>query len=111
MAHLYEAMRRYVNYFQPSFKLAEKRRDGSAVIKRYSPPATPCERVMRHEAGERRVSPSPRRTPGHVGPNGAAVHHQGGPISTGGDRVPGVQAHAAGREPGTVPGETARPVA
>ena len=50
MAHLYEAMRRYVNYFQPSFKLAEKRRDGSAVIKRYSPPATLCERVMRHEA-------------------------------------------------------------
>ena len=50
MAHLYGAMRLYVNHFQPSFKLAEKRRDGSGVIKRYSPPATPCERVMRHVA-------------------------------------------------------------
>ena len=43
-------MRLYVNYFQPSFKLLDKTRSGSAVIKRYSPPATPCDRVMRHEA-------------------------------------------------------------
>ena len=28
----------------------EKTRHGSAVIKRYSPPATPCDRVIRHEA-------------------------------------------------------------
>ena len=28
----------------------EKTRNGSAVIKRYSPPATPCDRVIRHEA-------------------------------------------------------------
>ena len=35
-------MRLYVNYFQPSFKLMEKTRHGSVVIKRYSPPATPC---------------------------------------------------------------------
>ena len=34
MAHLYGAMRRYVNYFQPSFKLLEKIRNGSAVVKR-----------------------------------------------------------------------------
>ena len=44
------AMRRYVNCFQPSFKLVAKTRNGSAVIKRYSPPATPCDRVMRHGA-------------------------------------------------------------
>ena len=50
IAHLHAAMRLHVNYFQPSFKLVEKTRNGSAVIKRYSPPATPCERVMRHEA-------------------------------------------------------------
>ena len=50
MAHLYGAMRRYVNYFQPSFKLMEKIRNGSAVVKRYSPPATPRDRLMRHEA-------------------------------------------------------------
>ena len=43
-------MRRYVNCFQPSFKLVAKTRNGSAVIQRYSPPATPCDRVMRHGA-------------------------------------------------------------
>ena len=50
IAHLHGVMRLYVNYFQPSFKLMEKNRHGSAVIKRYSPPATPCDRVIRHEA-------------------------------------------------------------
>ena len=50
IAHLHRAMRLYVNYFQPSFKLMEKTRNGSVVTKRYSPPATPCERVMQHEA-------------------------------------------------------------
>ncbi len=50
IAHLHGAMRLYVNHFQPSFKLMEKTRNGSAVIKRYSPPATPCDRVIRHEA-------------------------------------------------------------
>ena len=50
IAHLYEAVRRYVNYFQPSFKLVEKTRHGPRVIKRYSPPATPCDRLMQHDA-------------------------------------------------------------
>ena len=50
MAHRYGAVRRYVNYFQPSFKLVEKTRHGSRVVKRYSPPATPCDRLMQHDA-------------------------------------------------------------
>ena len=50
IAHLHGAMRLYVNYFQPSFKLVAKTRNGSTVTKRYSPPATPCDRVIRHEA-------------------------------------------------------------
>ena len=50
IAHLHGAMRLYVNYFQPSFKLIEKTRNGSVVTKRYSSPATPCERVIQHEA-------------------------------------------------------------
>ena len=49
MAHLYGAMRRYVNYFQPSFKLLEKAPDGATIVKRYSPPATPCDRLMQHD--------------------------------------------------------------
>ena len=68
IAHLHGAMRLFVNYFQPSFKLVEKTRHGSAVIKRYSPPATPCDRVIQHEAvsaavkaklGERRATLDP----------------------------------------------------
>lgn len=48
MARLYAAARLHVNYFQPSFKLAEKRREGAKVIKRYHPPATPYERALAH---------------------------------------------------------------
>ena len=44
-----------VHYFQPSFKLVEKIRDGARVIKRYSPPATPCNRVMQHDEISARV--------------------------------------------------------
>ena len=35
-----------MNFFQPSFKLAEKTRDGAKVRKRYHPPATPYQRLM-----------------------------------------------------------------
>ena len=48
MARLYAAARLHVNYFQPSFKLKEKRREGAKVIKRYPPPATPYERALAH---------------------------------------------------------------
>ena len=49
MVHRYKAVRLHVNYFQPSFKLLEKIRDGARVINRYSPPATPCDRLMQHD--------------------------------------------------------------
>ena len=55
MAHLYGAVRLYVNYFQPSFKLVEKTRDGASVVKRYSPPATPCDRLMQHDTVSARL--------------------------------------------------------
>jgi hypothetical protein len=48
MAHLYAVARLYVNFFQPSFKLKEKRREGAKVIKRYHPPSTPCARALAH---------------------------------------------------------------
>ncbi len=50
MAHLHGSIRLYVNYFQPSFKLVEKTRNGSTMIKRYSSLATPCDLVVGHEA-------------------------------------------------------------
>jgi hypothetical protein len=46
LARLYAAMRLFVNFFQPSFKLAAKTRDGAQVRKRYHPPATPCQRLL-----------------------------------------------------------------
>jgi len=48
MARLYAAARLHVNFFQPSFKLREKRREGAKVIKRYHVPATPYERALAH---------------------------------------------------------------
>ncbi len=46
LARLYAALRLFVNFFQPSFKLAAKARDGAKVTKRYHPPATPCQRLL-----------------------------------------------------------------
>src|SRR5215471_3281778 len=46
LARLYAAMRLFVNFFQPSFKLATKVRDGALVRKRYHAPATPCQRLL-----------------------------------------------------------------
>jgi hypothetical protein len=43
---LYTSARLFVNFFQPSFKLLSKTREGTKVIKKYHPPATPCERLL-----------------------------------------------------------------
>ena len=48
MSRLYAAARLYVNFFQPSFKLKEKRREGAKVIKRYHAPSTLYERALAH---------------------------------------------------------------
>ena len=50
ITRLYGASRLFVNFFQPSFKLAAKHRDGAQVSKRYHPPQTPCERLLRDES-------------------------------------------------------------
>ena len=50
LAHLYHAIRLYVNYFQPSFKLREKTRVGAKVKKSYYKPATPCDRLLEHSS-------------------------------------------------------------
>ncbi len=47
---LYAASRLFVNFFQPSFKLASKTRIGARVTKRYHPPATPCARLLASDA-------------------------------------------------------------
>jgi hypothetical protein len=45
LAQLYRSARLFVNFFQPSFKLIEKLRDGARVHKIYSAPATPHQRL------------------------------------------------------------------
>jgi hypothetical protein len=47
---LYGASSLFVNFFQPSFKLAGKQRDGAKVTKRYHPPQTPCERLLQFDS-------------------------------------------------------------
>ena len=46
LERLYQSARLYVNFFQPSFKLAGKQRDGALVRRRYHPPLTPCQRLL-----------------------------------------------------------------
>jgi hypothetical protein len=50
ITRLYGASRLFVNFFQPSFKLAAKHRDGAQVSKRYHPPQTPCERLLQADS-------------------------------------------------------------
>ena len=46
LSRLYSASRLFVNFFQPSFKLADKKRVGAHVRKRYYAPETPCARLL-----------------------------------------------------------------
>ena len=46
LRRLFETARSFVNFFQPSFKLQEKVREGARVRKRYATPATPCDRLL-----------------------------------------------------------------
>jgi len=55
LAHLYQAARLYVNYFQPSFKLRKKVRNGAKVRRSYDQPATPCDRLLKHPAIDDRI--------------------------------------------------------
>jgi len=48
LAQLFQAVRLYVNYFQPSFKLRSKTGLGAKVKKVYHKPATPCQRLLEH---------------------------------------------------------------
>ena len=43
---LYQDLRFYINFFQPSFKLIAKERIGNQTIKRYDPAKTPYQRIL-----------------------------------------------------------------
>ena len=46
LSGLYRVLRLYVNFFQPSLKLAAKKRDGAHVTKRYERARTPYQRLV-----------------------------------------------------------------
>ena len=50
LARLYASARLYINFFQPSFKLKSKTREGARVHKSYFAPATPCDRLLSHDS-------------------------------------------------------------
>jgi hypothetical protein len=49
LRRLYEASRLYVNFFQPSFKLKDKEREGTKVRKHYESPETPFRRLLKRD--------------------------------------------------------------
>ena len=55
LAHLYHSARLYVNYFQPSFKLRKKVKQGGKVKRAYYQPATACTRLLAHPAVDARI--------------------------------------------------------
>jgi hypothetical protein len=55
LAHLYQSARLYTNFFQPSFKLREKVRNGAKVKRTYDRPKTPCDRILKHPSIEEKI--------------------------------------------------------
>lgn len=55
LAHMYQAIRLYVNYFQPSFKLKNKERQGAKIKKTYYPPKTPHNRLINNKGFDKSI--------------------------------------------------------
>ena len=68
LARLYQSVRLYVNYFQPSFKLKSKTREGAKVKKQYEKPATPCNRFLTHASASTAMKESLRVELAHLDP-------------------------------------------
>ena len=130
ITRLYGASRLFVNFFQPSFKLAAKQRDGAKVTKRYYPPQTPCERLLqaeeytdRHQkyaAGDCcasrpveavRGNTSCPGLPGSTGERRNTATGNRRPARPGGIRCKSIKCLARGRDPSDVldPSQTAIP--
>jgi hypothetical protein len=68
LAQLYAAVRLYVNYFQPSFKLLNKKRYGAKVVKTYDKATTPCDRLLNHKAVDARTKDTLRKRRARLDP-------------------------------------------
>ena len=62
LARFYAAVRLFVNFFQPSFKLASKVREGARVYKRYHGPETAYQRLLNDPRTAAAVKDRPRQT-------------------------------------------------
>src|SRR5438874_13734249 len=87
LAHLYGAMRLFVNFFQPSSKLAAKPLDGAVVRKRCETSATPCQRLLANPANRRGGATPRERGERHVGPSSSAPANSRGLAAAGRHRV------------------------
>lgn len=74
LARLYQSVRLYVNYFQPSFKLKSKTREGARVKKQYHKPATPCDQFLAHASASTAAKDSLRAELARLDP--LALLHQ-----------------------------------
>jgi hypothetical protein len=68
LARLFQGVRLFVNYFQPSMKLRSKIRVGARVKKTYHKPATPCERLLAHASVAEAVKEALRSEQGRLDP-------------------------------------------
>ena len=77
LAQLFALVGLCTNFFQPSFRLLARERDGSRVAKRYDRPRTPCQRMLEHPAVSSRVREELQSTalpsPGSLGCRGRPV--------------------------------------
>ena len=55
LARLYEVLRLYVNFFQPSMKLVWKQRAGGKTRKKYDAAKTPCERILADQSVDEKI--------------------------------------------------------
>jgi hypothetical protein len=68
LARLFQSVRLFVNYFQPSMKLRSKTRVVAKVEKVYHKPATPCERLLAHPSVADAVEEALRTEQGRLDP-------------------------------------------
>lgn len=68
LAKLYQYARLYVNYFQPSFKLLSKHREGAKVKRIFRPPETPCDRLLADPRVSEDTKSSLRKTQAQLDP-------------------------------------------
>jgi hypothetical protein len=83
LARLYQSVRLFVNYFQPSMKLRSKTRMAAKVTKSYHKPATACMRLLAHPAVAEAVKERLRAEQSHLDPLDLLQRIRGGgPVGT-----------------------------